>query len=94
MRLNNVIGREPEKQVLNTIYSSKGAELVAVFGRRHADNLYNKMVVFTKITRTKKQTFMTMVSANGVRNNKYYSKLIDGVVVLDDRTLPASWCNA
>jgi hypothetical protein len=32
--LKAVLGRKPEKRLLNTIYSSKAAELVVIYGRR------------------------------------------------------------
>lgn len=38
--LKNIIGREAEKRLLNVVYSSKEAELVAVYGRRRVGKTY------------------------------------------------------
>lgn len=47
------------------------------------NSLMNKIAVYQKITRSTKQIFVILISANGVKENSY-SKKIDGVVTLDD----------
>lgn len=38
--MDSIIGREPEKQLLNKIYTSSEAELVAVYGRRRVGKTF------------------------------------------------------
>lgn len=40
MLLNVIIGRKPEKKILDSIYASKEAELAAVYGRRRVGKTY------------------------------------------------------
>jgi hypothetical protein len=49
-----------------------------------ARSLLEKESIFAKITGTKKQLFLAMVSAHGVADNLYAQDLLDGVVELDD----------
>jgi len=50
----------------------------------YVEALNRKLDVFRENTRTKKQLFISMVSANGLKNNYYVEDLISGVVTLDD----------
>ncbi len=52
--------------------------------KEYAEKLKQKKEVFRKITRTSKQLFLVMISANGIQQNAYSTELIDGVVTLDD----------
>lgn len=67
-----------------TLCEIKYTEKQFIINKQYADILMKKKTVFQKITRTKKQIFMAMVSASGVNKNKYADELIDGVVILDD----------
>lgn len=52
--------------------------------KQYANNLTNKVDIFKKITRTSKQIFMAMISANGLKATMYSEELISNVVMLDD----------
>lgn len=52
--------------------------------KKYAEILERKIKVFKEQTRTRKQIFMTMVSANGIKPTMYAEELISGVVTLDD----------
>lgn len=46
--------------------------------------------MFIEKTKTTKQIFMTMICANGLKDNLYADELISGVVTLDDLFKPLS----
>ena len=46
-------------------------------------NVY-KIKVFIEKTKTDKQLFLAIISANGVKANQYSKALVDGIVTLDD----------
>jgi uncharacterized protein len=52
--------------------------------KEYAQKLRQKADVFKKRTGTQKQIFIAMISANGVKKNKYSEELLSGVVTLDD----------
>lgn len=52
--------------------------------KEYAANLMNKVKVFKAKTRTKKQIFIAMISANGIQPTIYSEELISGVVTLED----------
>ena len=52
--------------------------------KEYLHKLENKMAVFKTQTGTNKQLFMTLISANGLKNNYYSDSLISGLVTLDD----------
>lgn len=55
-----------------------------VIDKAYANNLKNKMDVFKKQTRTNKQIFLVLISANGLAKNEYSEALISGLVTLGD----------
>lgn len=55
-----------------------------VIDKAVAHNLRNKLSVFKKQTRTKKQLLVSMVAANGLAENLYADDLISGIVTLED----------
>lgn len=55
-----------------------------VIDKTFAVNLANKIEVFKQKTRTKKQIFMVMISANGLKKTIYSEEMITGLVTLDD----------
>ncbi len=50
----------------------------------HIEILNRKITIFKEQTRTKKQLFLTLISANGIRNNYYAENLFTGFVTLND----------
>ena len=50
----------------------------------YAENLRNKIAVFKEQTRTKKQIFLVMISANGIKDTIYSEELVQGVVTLEE----------
>lgn len=61
-------------------YTDKPFEI----NKQYAKNLINKVEVFKKITRTTKQIFIAIISANGLKTNMHSKELISGCVTLDD----------
>ena len=51
--------------------------------KEYAEKLKQKLDVFKKITRTKKQIFLMMISAGGLKKNSYSTALIKGIVTLN-----------
>src|SRR3990167_6708567 len=54
-----------------------------VIDKVYANNIVNKKEIFRKETKTKKQLFFAMISANSVKRNMYSEELLDGVVTLE-----------
>ncbi|MCK4607980.1 MAG: hypothetical protein KAT71_00720 [Gammaproteobacteria bacterium] len=52
--------------------------------KKYAKDLLRKVEVFRKKTRTDKQIFIAMISANGLKATMYSEELITAVVTLDD----------
>lgn len=52
--------------------------------KAYADKLKEKIDVFKKRTRSKKQIFLVLISANGLKESIYSKDLVDAVVTLDD----------
>jgi len=67
-----------------TLCEIKYSEKPFVVNKQYAKNLLNKRDTFARQTRTKKQLFIAMIAANGIKDNLYADELINGVVVLDD----------
>ncbi len=59
-------------------YTSKPFEI----NKSYATQLKNKIKVFKSVTRTNKQIFLVLISANNLKKNAY-SEMIDNVVTLD-----------
>jgi len=55
-----------------------------IIDKEFAENLKRKIDVFKKKTRTKKQLFLAMISANDIKKTIYSEEMITGVVVLED----------
>lgn len=51
-----------------------------VVTKAYADNLKQKLAVFKQQTRTKKQLFLILISAHGLKANAYSDELISGIV--------------
>ena len=55
-----------------------------IIDKRYAQDLLRKIDVFRKHTRTEKQIFIAIISANGLKPTMYSEELITAVVTLDD----------
>ena len=67
-----------------TICEIKYSDKPFAITKDYAEKLYKKLEVFKKITRTKKQLFLTFIASSGIKSNKYSDELVSGVVTLDD----------
>lgn len=67
-----------------TLCEIKYTEQPFAIDKQYAHVLRQKADIFKKITRTKKQIFLAMISANGVKKTIYSEEMVDGVVTLDD----------
>lgn len=67
-----------------TICEIKFSDKPFVITKEHAEKLKQKLEIFQKITRTNKQLFIAIISAFGIKQNKYSEELISGVVTLED----------
>lgn len=56
--------------------------------KEYVDVLKRKISVFKEQTRTKKQVFISMIAANGLKNNFYAEDLISSVITLEDLFRP------
>lgn len=55
-----------------------------VIDKEYAAKLRNLIQIFKEKTRTKKQLFLSMISAHGIKQNMYAEDMVDGVVTLED----------
>jgi len=67
-----------------TLCEIKYTESPFLIDKQYVEQLNQKMTVFKKVTRTKKQLFLALISANGVKQNSYSKELLSGVVTSDD----------
>lgn len=67
-----------------TLCEIKYSDTPFVLTKDYVDILKRKISVFKEQTQTKKQLFMTMVTAGGLKNNYYAEDLITGFVTLND----------
>ncbi len=67
-----------------TLCEIKFSNKVYDITKDYYQKLKQKADVFKNVTGTDKQIFIAMISANGVKQNKYAKELLDGVVTLDD----------
>ena len=67
-----------------TICEIKYNEEPYLISKAYAKNLVNKINVFTTKTKTSKQIFLAMITANGIIENIYYDDLIQGIVIAKD----------
>jgi hypothetical protein len=51
--------------------------------KKYTTELENKKKVFREETRTRKTTFLTMITTFGVKQNDHYLKMIRGEVLMD-----------
>lgn len=67
-----------------TLCEIKCTESPYVITKEVVEGLIRKMTVFKEVTKTRKQLFMVLISASGVKNNYYAEEYIDGVVCLEN----------
>jgi AAA+ ATPase superfamily predicted ATPase len=52
--------------------------------KEYLNKLKQKIDVFKRVTRTSKQIFLSIISANGLKQSKYNENLVDSIVKLED----------
>ncbi|RZI45312.1 AAA family ATPase [Candidatus Finniella inopinata] len=67
-----------------TMCEIKYTEKPYAIDKHEAASLNQKIAIFKEKTRTKKQIFLAIISANGIKKSIYSEEMIDGVAVLDD----------
>lgn len=67
-----------------TLCEIKCSDKPFIITKEYANNLQHKINLYRQITRTKKQLFFAIVSANGLKKNHYSEKLVDFVITLKD----------
>lgn len=67
-----------------TILELKFYDTVFEITKNYAEELQHKVTLFKKKTRTNKNVFITMLTANGVKNNEYYLSVITNELNLSD----------
>lgn len=67
-----------------TVCEIKFTESPFIFDKAVAENLQNKITVFKEKTKTNKQIFIILISANGLRENSHSKELIANLLTLDD----------
>lgn len=55
-----------------------------VIDKIYARQLQQKIAIFNKVTKNKKQIFLKMISANGLKKILYSAEVIDGLATIDD----------
>lgn len=71
-----------------TICEIKYTDQPFVIDKAYAAQLKTKINVFQKITRTKKQIFLAMISANGLKPSMYSEEMVHQIVTLEDLFVP------
>ncbi len=67
-----------------TLCEIKYTEEPFVIDKQYAEILNRKMDIFKDITKTEKQLFWAMISANGVKKNFYSEEMLSNIVTLKD----------
>ncbi|MDN3507260.1 MAG: ATP-binding protein [Simkaniaceae bacterium] len=67
-----------------SICEIKYSESPFTIDKSYAQELYNKIDVFRKQTRTQKQFFLSMITAFGVKENMYSEEMVTNQIHLDD----------
>lgn len=62
----------------------KFTEAPFAIDKQTAENLIKKMKIFKKATNTKKQLFLSIISANGLKETMYSEEIVNGIVTLED----------
>lgn len=67
-----------------TICEIKYTDKPFIITKQYADILNRKINIFKEKTKTKKQIFLALISANGINQNQYSNELVTNVVTLED----------
>ncbi|OGT32063.1 MAG: hypothetical protein A3E87_10990 [Gammaproteobacteria bacterium RIFCSPHIGHO2_12_FULL_35_23] len=67
-----------------TLCEIKYSDKPFVISKEYAEKLQDKLEIFRKVTRTKKQLFLAFIASSGVKKNKYSEALINKTVTLED----------
>jgi hypothetical protein len=67
-----------------TLCEIKHTDNPFVIDKSYAEQLCRKIEVFKKITRTNKQVFLALISANGIKANRYSKEIVSSIVTLED----------
>lgn len=67
-----------------TVCEIKYTEKMFSIDKNYAENLKRKIKVFIESTKTKKQIFLAIISANGLKKNNYSEELVTKVITLDN----------
>lgn len=67
-----------------TLCEIKYSDQPFVIDKKYSEILQQKVRVFKEKTRAKKQLFLALITANGVKNNMYAEALLNGSVKLED----------
>jgi hypothetical protein len=67
-----------------TLCEIKYTDRPFIIDKQYAEKLNKKIAVFKNATKTNKQIFLAMISANGLKKTEYVREMIDGIVTLDD----------
>ena len=67
-----------------TICEIKYSDKPFVITKDYAEILKQKLAIFKRVTKTSKQLFIAIISANGLKKNVYSDQLVNNVVTLQD----------
>ena len=98
MANSNIIGREREIKVLNSIYKSSKSEFVAIYGRRRVGKSFLVNEVFRgKMSFYTVGTFLKDKDSNtykGIQLEHFYDSLLDSGMSKTDNPRPTNWREA
>jgi hypothetical protein len=67
-----------------SICEIKYSEKPFLIDKNYAENLANKIDIYRKQTKTKKQIILSMITTNGIKKSVYSEKMVMGIVTLSD----------
>lgn len=67
-----------------TVCEIKYTDQPFIIDKSYAEKLKQKMNVFKRVTKTKKQIFLAIISASGLKRTIYSEDMVTGLVTLDD----------
>ncbi len=67
-----------------TICEIKYSDAPFLITKEYANKLKHKVETYQRITRSKKQIFIVLITVHGVKQNKYSDELINATLMLDD----------
>jgi AAA+ ATPase superfamily predicted ATPase len=67
-----------------TLFEIKCTEKPFELNKEYYEKLLNKIKIYNNVTRNKRQIFVVLISASGIKKTKYSDEIIDGVVTLEN----------